>query len=639
MEDELYARWQPHLDGHRISQLAEAMPPVARALVDPHAGSGEREESNTSTGNAVPEALPPGALPPEALLRDFLEESCDSLARAWTSAPGQLREVSVLDSSQPGSDPGLRWARALFGEPRLIAASEAQAESLERSHRLWLRNLSFAGDEHFRVAFRLSEPEPGPEDTEKVQTPYKDTDKDEWTLEFLLQAQDDPSLLIQAANIVDGGEALAGVRRLAEPREKLLRGLGYAARLFAPLERALQQSSTHTSAGVPAYTVLNTEEAFSFMRQSAPLLEESGFGILIPSWWGRTGSRLGLKARVSSRASGGDSSGIMSMDHLLEYSWELSLGEETLTREEFETLAALKSPLVQLRGEWVRLDPEQVEKALQFFAKRNGDEAREGDEGELDMVEALSLGLGGVEEVEGLEVENVDFEDGAREWFERLSGERTLEPLPVPEDVRAELRPYQKTGYSWLDFLRTGGLGACLADDMGLGKTLMTLALLSRDQEQGRLKAPVLIVCPTSVVSNWQKEAERFTPGLRVLAHQGAQRLGGEEFAEEMERTDVLVTSYALLRRDAELLQSFDWHCGVLDEAQNIKNPAAQQSRVAYGLSAGFRVALTGTPVENRLGELWSIMRFLNPGYLGSTTRESRHPIIWGYDRSGGCTR
>lgn len=606
VEGTLYARWQPQLEGHRISQLAESMPPVCRALAEPSVEVHAKESSA-----------------PDTLLRDFLEESCDALVRAWTSAPGPLREISVMDPSQPGSDPGLRWARALFGSRWPIAASEAQAESLQRSHRLWLRNLSVAGDEHFRVAFRLSEPDPG-SDGDSGQADGT------WTLAFLLQATDDPSLLIEADTVRSGTQALAGVRRLSEPREKLLRGLGYAVRLFSPLERILQQGSDKN--GLPAYVELDGEEAFDFMRESAALLEESGFGVLIPSWWSRSSSRLGLKARVSSKsASDGESSGMMGLDKLLDYQWELSLGGQTLSREEFETLAALKSPLVQLRGEWVRLDPEQVEKALQFFASKKSEE--DGD-GELEIAEALSLGLGGVEEIEGLDVEEVDFEDGLAEWFERLSGERAMEPLDAPEDLRADLRPYQRTGYSWLEFLRSGGLGACLADDMGLGKTLQTLALLSRDRQQGKLQSPALIVCPTSVVSNWHKEAERFTPGLRILTHQGSDRLQGQEFAEEMDRTDLVVTSYALLRRDAELLGSVEWHGVVLDEAQNIKNPSAQQSRVARRLPSGFRIALTGTPVENRLAELWSIMRFLNPGYLGSQ-KEFRRRFARPIEREG----
>jgi SNF2 family DNA or RNA helicase len=584
-DDGLYARWLPLFDGHRVGGLGEAMPPVCRALATPSA-QGTRD--------------------PEALLRDFLEETCDALTRAWTSVPRPLQDISVLDASQPGSEPGLRWARALFGPPRPIAASEAQAESLERSHRLWLRNLKLAGDEHFRVALRLSTP---------------DWEEGAWSLDFFLQARDDPSLLVGAADIWGGGEALAGLRRLKEPQEKLLAGLGYAARFFAPLEHALQESS------VPEGLELNTREAFRFMRECAPLLEEGGFGVLIPPWWNRSSARLRLRPRVSPASSDGVAQGMMSLDHLMNYRWELSLGEQTLSQEEFETLASLKSPLVQLRGEWVRLDPEQVEKALEFFARRDR-------ERELSTSEALRLGLGGIEQVEGLEAEDATFEDRLAEWFERLGGERALEALPAPADLRAQLRPYQQAGYSWLEFLRGSGLGACLADDMGLGKTIQTLALFSRDRERQVLKAPVLIVCPTSVVSNWQKEAERFTPGLRVLVHQGPDRLQDEEFVEELEQTDLVVTSYALLRRDAAMLQGVEWHGLVLDEAQNIKNPESKQSKLVRELSANFRLALTGTPVENRLSELWSIMRFLNPGYLGSQ-KEFRRRFARPIEREG----
>jgi superfamily II DNA or RNA helicase len=558
----LYTRWLPLLDGHRLDRLAEAMPPVCRA--------------------AAEEASGPGTL-----LKSFLEETCDALVRAWSFAPEAMWDPT---------DPGSRWVQALFDPPAPIKVSVAQRASLERSHQLWLRSLKLAGDEHFRVALQLS-------------APAKQTKGRNWSLSFALQAQDDPSLLVQATDVWHAGEALGGVRRLKEPQEKLLTGLGYAARFFKPIERALKRAA-------PEGLRLSADEAFHFLRDCAPLLEESGFGVLVPPWWHRSGARLGLRARLSP-VSDGVSQGMMSLEGLVKYRWDLALGGHSLSKEEFETLVALKSPLVQLRGEWVRLDPEQVDAALKFFARQD-------HETEIGLPEALQVGLGGVEEIEGLQVEDVDFDGWLRTWFDQLSGDRKLETLPVPEGLHAQLRPYQQVGYSWLDFLRNAGLGACLADDMGLGKTIQTLALLRHDQEQGQLRGPVLLVCPTSVVSNWQKEAERFTPGLRVLIHQGPDRLRGEAFAEELERTDMVVTSYALLRRDAEMLQDVEWYGVVLDEAQNIKNPEAKQSRLVYGLSAGFRLALTGTPVENRLGELWSIMRFLNPGYLGSRKAFSR---------------
>ena len=598
-DDALYARWLPLLNSHRVAELGEAMPPVCRAGTDLSADS-------TADGSTAPEVL----------LRDFLEETCDALARAWVSAP---------EPAQDPSEPGSRWVRSLFGRRAPIEASAAQLESLERSHRLWLRNLALAGDEHFRVALRLSAPDPVP-DPESDQR-----EQDSWSLDFLLQARDDPSLLVGATDIWRGGEALTGLRRLKEPQEKLLTGLGYAARFFKPLEHALREGST------PEGVKLNTQEAFHFMRECAPLLEEAGFGVLVPPWWNRSSARLRLRPRVSPASSSdgeGVARGMMSLEKLMNYRWELSLGEQTLSREEFETLASLKSPLVRLRGEWVRLDPEQVEKALEFFSNRGSGQGSENGENGLSPSEALRLGLGGVEQVEGLEVEEATFEDWLVGWFERLDGERKLGTLPAPADLRAELRPYQQAGYSWLEFLRGSGLGACLADDMGLGKTVQTLALFSRDQERGVLETPALVVCPTSVVSNWHKEAQRFTPNLRVLVHQGPDRLQGEEFARELEHTDLVVTSYALLRRDAGMLQKVEWHAVVLDEAQNIKNPTAQQSKLACGLTTSFRLALTGTPVENRLAELWSIMRFLNPGYLGSR-KEFRRRFARPIEREG----
>ena len=209
------------------------------------------------------------------------------------------------------------------------------------------------------MALRLSAPEP----TQGLDHRKQDA----WLLEFLLQARDDPSLLVGAADIWRGGEALAGLRRLKDPQEKLLTGLGYAARFFAPLEHTLQESST------PEGLVLNSQEAFRFMRECAPLLEEAGFGVLVPPWWNRSSARLRLRPRVSPKSTSngeGVAQGMMSLDKLMNYRWELSLGEQTLSQEEFETLASLKSPLVRLRGEWVRLDPEQVEKALEFFSKQ-----------------------------------------------------------------------------------------------------------------------------------------------------------------------------------------------------------------------------------------------------------------------------
>jgi SNF2 family DNA or RNA helicase len=173
-------------------------------------------------------------------------------------------------------------------------------------------------------------------------------------------------------------------------------------------------------------------------------------------------------------------------------------------------------------------------------------------------------------------------------------------------------------GYSWLAFLQRFGLGACLADDMGLGKTIQTIALLLYQRDTLKQKAPTLLICPTSVVGNWLREVQRFAPSLRVLVHQGPERVQGKQFARQVKKHDLVLSSYPLLHRDRETLTSVQWDTVVLDEAQHIKNASTKQAQAARALSATHRITLTGTPVENRLTELWSMLTFLNPGYLGS---------------------
>jgi SNF2 family DNA or RNA helicase len=301
----------------------------------------------------------------------------------------------------------------------------------------------------------------------------------------------------------------------------------------------------------------------------------------------------------------------MSLEHLVNYQWKLSLGETELTEDEFRVLAKLKTPLVQIRGQWVTLDAGQIEAAIKFWDKKQL-------EGEMSLLDALRLGLGGETSAGGLAIDAVIPEGWLAEWLDRLTQSEKLEELPQPEGLSAQLRPYQKYGYSWLMFLRRWGLGACLADDMGLGKTIQAISLLVREKElAGRLPAPVLVIAPTSVVTNWEREIGRFAPGLQTYIHRGTDRLRGKAFREAIKDRDVVLTSYPLARLDAELIQSKKWLALILDEAQNIKNPETQQTQVIRKIDAEFRIALTGTPVENRLSELWSIMHFLNPGYLG----------------------
>ena len=571
------ARWQPVLDGeedaHRLAQLATAMPPVCRAVAD----------------------NPDETIPARAILDTFINHMVDAAARQW----GTRRELHLPTEG----DPAAAWLRALFATDPTVQAAPAQLQHLASSYGAWERTLTVAGDKHYRVAFRLEAP--GQQTTEQ---PGKR--EAAWQLHYLLQARDDASLLVPAGEVWKTEGSVLGVldRHFDRPQERLLTGLGYAARFFYPIQRSLQRREPDT---IP----LTTTEAYAFLRECAPHLQQAGFGLLVPPWWNKPGKRLGVRLKLDrpSQASGVTpvSSGQMNLDNLIRYRWELSLGDTTLTREEFDALVALKSPLVQIRGQWVQLDPEQIESAIRFWQEQEV-------EGTLSLPEALRLGVAGQQTHDGLPVDEVALDDWLTGWLDRLQGDEKLEVLPTPAGISATLRPYQQYGYSWLHFARRWALGVILADDMGLGKTIQTLALIQRlKEEMGALPAPILLICPTSVVTNWDQERGRFAPEITALIHQGSDRHQGAAFQATAREADMVLTSYALARRDSDALQQVDWFGVVLDEAQNIKNPNTKQARVIRSLPAGFRLALTGTPVENRLSELWSIIHFLNPGFLG----------------------
>jgi SNF2 family DNA or RNA helicase len=391
-------------------------------------------------------------------------------------------------------------------------------------------------------------------------------------------------------------------RHFDNPQEELLAALGLAARIFAPIERSLRSSK-------PLGVALTPDEVHRFLTEAVPLLESGRFVVMVPDWWKRAAR---LKAKVTLRAADASSSGLLSMDALVRYRWELSLGGEPITRQEFEELVALKQPMVRFKGRWVTLDPEQVQAALRFFQRKTG-------EGELGLLETLRLTADQEQaRVEGLDVGAVAVRGHLKKLLAGLNAPERLEVPPAPEGLCATLRPYQQRGLGWLAQMRRLGLGACLADDMGLGKTLQAIALWLHARNGTGVVGPILVVCPTSVVGNWRHEINRFAPSLRVAVHQGPERLQGEAFAAQAADHDVILTSYALLSRDRETLASVRWAEVILDEAQNIKNPATKQAQAARALAATHRLALTGTPIENRVGELWSILQFLNPGYLGS---------------------
>jgi SNF2 family DNA or RNA helicase len=333
-------------------------------------------------------------------------------------------------------------------------------------------------------------------------------------------------------------------------------------------------------------------------------------GVVLPeSLSGGLASRLGLaiEAELPSSSRG------FSLGESLDWRWELMIGGVTLGLRDLERLAAKRSPLVQHQDTWIELRPSDLRNAERFCAA----------DPVLSLDEALRLTATDGETLMRLPVHRFTAGPRLQAVLEQYHQQKAPDPLPAPEGFCGQLRPYQERGLGWLAFLHRFDQGACLADDMGLGKTIQLLAFLQHLKAEQELKRPVLLVAPTSVLTNWRREAAGFTPDLEVREHYGPRRPASEAaLRKAVDGVDLVLTSYGLLQRDAELLETVDWQGMVIDEAQAIKNPGAKQSQAARDLArpgrhGRFRIALTGTPVENRVSELWALMDFLNPKVLG----------------------
>ena len=573
--------WKPIYtgpDAQAFQELAASLPGSARALSEI-------------------DAARPLETAPDSLLSKFVQEAADHIMR---------RATPNISTSSRGASLHDHWLRALkTKESRPLPGAEDELREFSEQVDRWKRPMTLQASSPFKLCFRLEEPESA---------------KGEWRVRYLLQASNDPSLLLPAASAWGGNGRTSKILRHEDfkPREYLLAALGQAAGICPNIERSLSNAA-------PDGYGLTAGGAHEFLTVRAAALEEAGFGVLLPAWWARKGGKLKIAARANASLSKMQSASGLSLDDVIRLDWEVALGEETLTKEELESLAKLKEPMVRLRGRWVEASGDDIRTALAFWKHK----------GQATVRDLVRMSLGAGQAPGGLAIQGVEAEGSLGQFLDRLQGKAHYEDLPTPKKFSGELRPYQVRGFSWLAFLRQYGLGACLADDMGLGKTIQALALIQNDREAGADR-PVLLVCPLSVVSNWKKEAERFTPGLSLMVHHGLDRKKTAAFKRNAAKHAVVVTSYALLARDFETLRKIRWGGVILDEAQNVKNPQTKQARAARAIEADYRIALTGTPVENHVGELWSIMEFLNPGLLGSHADfKSRFfiPIQFGGDK------
>lgn len=352
-------------------------------------------------------------------------------------------------------------------------------------------------------------------------------------------------------------------------------------------------------------------EVLAFLRNDAEILQAFGIEVSIPSWLKAVQeSKIRVKANIHSPVK---KASVVGLDQIVRFDWQFSLNGHELSMQDFQQLVAENKEFIRIGNEWVRVDSNLLMQLRKMI--------EEADDADWTIKDMLFQNVPEIMLDEGIEEEDplIEFHlnKSLRNLLDKLLDKRDLPETPIPENLLTELRPYQKTGFDYLVFMREEGFGLCLADDMGLGKTVQLITYLLHVHAK-KPEQPSLIICPTSVLGNWQKELERFGPDLKVVTHYGSNRPKGAEFQSflQAEKPDVVLSTYGIASSDAEEIQGIHWTSITLDEAQNIKNMYTKQSRTIRKFKGDHHIALTGTPIENRLSELWSIFDFINKGYL-----------------------
>ncbi|CAG7645041.1 RNA polymerase-associated protein RapA [Paenibacillus solanacearum] len=549
-------------------------------------------------------------------------------AAAWSAAPVAQQWLDTLIPAWTHADGVMRQSLEQLERSFPLLQRGRDAADLWMDEEDWLVSIGWQSDgTPFRTCLKLEEPQqPG----------------GAWPLRVVLQDRGDKESLHEVLPSDVGGWSADGADAWHDgpaPGSEALpdawrEHLGRAARDAEKWRRMLPWLAEGETG---LRNELSESEAWDLLAKGSLRLMEAGYSVFLPAWWERIRKwRPRLKAKIKSSVGSGPQS-MFGLNQLMQFDWKIALGDIELTEDEFRDLLEQNRKLVQIRGQWVQLDPvhlAQLQQVMNQVQKKQG----------LSMRDVLELHLLGSSEGEeerdfhrSLQME-VELNEQLQQLVDQLNHAQRPPMMEPPDSFRGTLRPYQVEGISWLMFLRNCGFGGCLADDMGLGKTIqmITYLLLLREQrlqETGRTEAasgeapPSLLVCPTSVLGNWQKELQRFAPDLRVYLHYGPSRAKGDRFAAACSGYDLVLTTYTLSHLDESELSSIEWEAICLDEAQNIKNAYTKQAASIRKLTGQHRIALTGTPIENRLTELWSIFDFLNPGYLGSL-RDFSHRYV-----------
>lgn len=554
-----------------------------------------------------------------------------SLIREWLSD-------AIMEFVEKDEALGMRWAKVLEKHPALLKQNKNPDETIVFiNEETWLEQIGWIEDQApFTVELRLSEPvdelmdEPlddalmnvvpraaTEDNSAELSGEISEEEADTWSLDILLRDKTNPNHLIQWENNATASEVPA-------EWHDFLNKITKSIELWSHIVPWLK--SSNPDEGI--IRSLREDQAWTFLSESSIQLAEAGVEILLPSWWQEIRA-MNPKMKIQLRSSVGSAQqSLLGLQAIGDFDWKFATGNAELDEDEFLQLVEQNRHLVKVNGKWMKLDPAFIKqvKEIMVRVKKEGLSFQD-----ILAQELMTSGATGDRDEDELDNPFSQIQIGLNTHLEKLIFQlhniTSIPSINIPKSLHGELRPYQKQGVEWLVFLRNFGFGACLADDMGLGKTVQMITYFLYIKEHEKPKMPALIICPTSVLGNWQRELEKFSPSLKVHLHYGSSRKKGVELSESITDYDIVLTSYGLSAMDEEDLKEISWSTICLDEAQNIKNAFTKQSKAIRSFHGQHHISLTGTPIENRLTELWSIFDFMNRGYLGSLNSFSRRYV------------